>query len=454
MRARGFFGAAAVLATAFTLAGCGGSSGAGSGSSLGAGAAIAPSDSVAFAAVNTDVSSSQWKAVDSLLQKFPAHDTLLTNLQQSVEQKTGLSWANDIKPALGPELDIVVLPQDANGKAQFVGLTQPADASKLDALLKKVGSAKGEQLVTTQLSGWTAFSGSQAALDAVTGAKTHLADDNTYQDAMAKLSGGAVATLYANATEAQQALANSLPTKFQVPGGANVQWVSADVVAESGGLKVNGYARTEGGTPPAPAYASALVSQIPAGALAVADFNATATTTAAESPLASALGGETAVYVSPGEPIPAVTLVTQPADPTAAYAAIEKAFSGLSANPMLGTLAPILGSIHLVHAVVDGKLVVSTSQQAITDFQSGGKKLAGDSGFKDATSAAGMPDNTNGFVYANLDAALPLVEGFASLSGKALPAGLQDNLAQLHSLTGYVTRSGDETSFTLFVQIG
>ncbi len=186
--------------------------------------------------------------------------------------------------------------------------------------------------------------------------------------------------------------------------------------------------------------------------MAVADFDATGTV--AKSPLASALGGETAVYVSPGEPIPAVTLVTQPADPTAAFAAIEKAFSGLSTNPMLGKFAPILGSIHLVHAVVDGKLVVSTSPQAIADFQGGGKKLADDPAFKDATSAAGMPDNTNGFVYANLDAALPLVEGLASLSGKALPAGLQGNLAQLHSVTGYVTRSGDETSFTLFVQIG
>jgi Protein of unknown function (DUF3352) len=427
MRARGILGVAAVMATVFALAGCGGSSGAGSGSSLGAGAAIAPADSVAFAAVDTDLSSSQWKAVDSLLQKFPAHDALLAKLQQSVEQKTGLSWANDIKPALGPELDVVVLPPGANGKPQLVGLTQPADASKLDALLQKVGASKGTQLVTTQVSGWTAFSDSQAALDAVTSAKTHLAEDNTYVDATASLSGDAVATLYANGAEAKQAFTKVLPS-------ANVQWVSADVVAESGGLKVDGYARSDGGAAPAKPYASALVSQIPAGALA--------------------LGGETAVYVSPGEPIPAVTLVTQPADATVAFAAIEKAFSGLSSNPMLGKLAPILGSVHLVHAVVDGKLVVSTSQQAIADFQGNGKKLADDSAFKDATSAAGMPDNTNGFVYANLDAALPLVEGFASLSGKTLPAGLQGNLAQLHSLTGYVTRSGDETSFTLFLQIG
>jgi hypothetical protein len=441
MRARGILGVAAVTATVFALAGCGGSSGAGSGSSLGAGAAIAPSDSVAFAAVDTDLSSSQWKAVDSLLQKFPAHDALLAQFQQSVEKKTGLSWANDIKPALGPELDVVVLPPGANGKPQLVGLTQPADASKFDALLEKAGT----QVVSTQVSSWTAFSASQAALDAVTSATTHLAEDNTYADATASLSSDAIAKLYANGAEAKQAFTKVLPS-------ANVQWLSADIVAESGGLKVNGYARSDGGTAPAKPYASALVSEIPAGALAIVDFDATGT--AAKSPLASALGGETAVYVSPGEPIPSVTLVTQPADPTAAAAALDKAFSGLSANPMLGRFAPILGSIHLVHVVVDGKLVASTSPQAIVEFQGNGAKLADDSAVKDATSAAGMPDNTNGFVYANLDTALPLVEGLASLSGKTLPAGLQGNLAQLHSLTGYVTRSGDETSFTLFVQIG
>lgn len=449
MRARGVIGVVAVVAAIFALAGCAGASG--PGSSVGGGAAIAPADSVAFAAIDTDATSAQWNGVDSLLQKFPGHDQLLAKLRQAVESKTGLSWENDVKPALGPELDVVVLPQKgANGKPELVGLVQPADASKLDALLQKVGSKSGTQIVTTQVDGWTAFAASRAALDAVTGATTHLADDNTFEDATAKLAGDALAKVYANGAEALQlagSLASSLPATANL---SSLQWISADVVAESDGLKVDGHVRGAGST--AAPYASTLVSQIPAGALAVADVDASSIH--ATGPLASALGGETAFYVSPGRPLPTFTLVTQPADPTAAAAAIDKAFSGLSASPMLGKLAPIVGAIQLKHEVVGGTLVVSTSQQAIADFQGGGAKLADDSAFKDATSAAGMPSQTNGFVYANLTAALPLVEGLAALGGTSVSPDLQANLAPLHAVTGYATRSGDETSFVLFVQIG
>ena len=50
------------------------------------------------------------------------------------------------------------------------------------------------------------------------------------------------------------------------------------------------------------------------------------------SKLAAALGGETAFYISPGEPIPTFTLVTQPADPQAAADALDKAFAGLGSG--------------------------------------------------------------------------------------------------------------------------
>ena len=275
MRARLIFGVAAAVCAAGLLAGCGGSSGAGSGSAtIGAGASVAPADSVAFAAVDTDVSSGQWQAVDALLQKFPGHDALLTKLQQTFAQKTKLSWADDVKPALGPELDLVVLPAAANGKPELVGLVQPADGAKLDALVQKLGAGTGKTFVTAQAGGWTAVAATQSALDAVTGATAHLADDNTYQDATSKLSGDALASVYANGTEAQQlagSLGKSLPT---ATAGAQLQWVSADLVAASGGVKVDGFLRTQGGSAPATPYASTLVSKIPSGALAVADFDA------------------------------------------------------------------------------------------------------------------------------------------------------------------------------------
>lgn len=463
MRARLIFGVTAAVLAAGLLAGCGGSSGAGSGSAtIGGGASIAPADSVAFVAVDTDVSSAQWQAVDGLLQKFPGHDALLTKLQQSFEQKTKLSWANDVKPALGPELDLVVLPAASNGKPELVGLVQPGDTAKLDALLAKVDAGTGKTLVSAQVGGWTAIAGSQAALDAVSGATTHLADDNTYQDATAKLSGDALASVYANGTEAHQllgSLGKSIPTPA---AGAQLQWASADVVAASGGVKIDGFVRTQGGAAPAKPYASALVGKIPSGALLVADFQASGEAVAAlpngKTPgplakLAAVLGGETALYVSPGEPIPALTLVTHPADPSAAADALDKAFSGLGASAGSSGLGAILGNLHLYHAIDGGTLIASTSQQAIADFQGGGPKLADDGTFKDATAAASMPAETDGFVYVNLEKSLPLVEGLAGLMGAKLPAGLQNDLAPLQTVTAYAVTSGDETSFTAFLAI-
>ena len=193
MRARGILGVAAVTATVFALAGCGGSSGAGSGSSLGAGAAIAPADSVAFAAVDTDLSSSQWKAVDSLLAEVPGARRAAREAPAERRAEDRLSWANDIKPALGPELDVVVLPQGANGKPQLVGLTQPADASKFDALLRKLGTAKcdadrhdaGLRLDGVRREPGRARRGHGARRR--TSRRT-----TTYQDAIAKLSNDAV----------------------------------------------------------------------------------------------------------------------------------------------------------------------------------------------------------------------------------------------------------------------
>jgi hypothetical protein len=387
----------------------------------------------------------------------------MTKLEQSFAQKTKLSWADDVKPALGPELDLVVLPAAANGKPELVGLVQPGDGAKLDALLQKLGASHGKTFVTAQVGAWTAVAGSQAALDAVSGATAHLSDSNTYQDATAKLSGDALASVYANGTEAHQLLGSLGKTLPTPAASAQVQWVSADVVAESGGVKIDGFVRTQGGTAPAQPYASTLVSKIPSGALAVADFDAAAArahaTTGPLSTLAGSLGGETAVYVSPGEPIPSITLVTHPADPQAAADALDKAFAGLgsgatSGSGPLGGMGQILGNLHLYHAIDGGTLIASTSQQAISDFQGGGQKLADDGAFKDATSAASMPAETNGFVYVDLAKSLPLVEGLAGLMGATLPAGIQGDLAPLHSVVAYATTSGDETSFTVFVAIG
>src|SRR5665213_517594 len=155
--------AAAVIVTA------GGARNAGD-RTVGGAASVVPANAVAFAAIDTDGSSAQSQTVNALLAKFP---NLVTQLQQRFEQQTKLSWANDILPALGSELDLAVLP---GSPPELVALTQPADPSKLTALVANAGHG----LVMRAVGGWTAIAGSTPALDALTNATATLAQDATY----------------------------------------------------------------------------------------------------------------------------------------------------------------------------------------------------------------------------------------------------------------------------------
>jgi hypothetical protein len=463
-------GLAAAAAVGLAAAGCG-SNGAGS-SSLGGAASIAPSNAVAFVALDSDVSSGQWHAVDGLLQRFPAHDELLANLRKAFEQHTKLSWADEVKPALGSELDLIALP---GAKPQLVGLTQGGDRTKLDALLQKLD--KG--VVSEQIAGWTAFSTSQGALDAVTSATTKLSDNNTYRAAIAKLAGDALVRAYANGTGAQQLLA-SLGKQTPAASTPPFAWASADVVASGDGVRVTGYSHdssTQGVAPrvqrkpPAP-YRSTLVDEIPAGALLVADFPVApgqfelSGTGALPEPLKTfvggsptflaeldrVLGGETAVYVRPGLPIPEVTIVTQPNDTAVAERSLADLLKTLrQAGGSAGGFS--LASIPIVHEVAGGQLIISTSQQGIADFRSAGPKLSSDPTFTSALQVSGMPNQTTGFLYVNLERSLPLVQALGPLLGLKLPVGATTDVGALRTLTAYGTRLGDESTFTVFLDI-
>src|SRR5438067_869901 len=130
--------AAVAAAVAIVTAGCG-SAGASPGS-VGGAATVVPANAVAFVAASTDLSSSEWHSVG---------DVLLQGLQT----RSQLDWTNDIRPALGDEVDIAVLP----GK-NVVALTQPHDASKLTSLAARY------KLVTRSVGDWTAIATQQDAL--------------------------------------------------------------------------------------------------------------------------------------------------------------------------------------------------------------------------------------------------------------------------------------------------
>lgn len=437
MRIRHIAAAAAALALGLGLAGCGGGGDPAS-STPGGAASIVPTDAVAFAAIETSAPQS----VSDLFAKLPAHDALVQQLQQAFRQKTGLDWQTDVQPALGTELDVAVLP---GAKPEVVGLTQPSDASKLSTLLQTIGTKTGTTIVTGTAGGWTVFSDSKGAVDAVTGAATHLSDNNTYQEATSKLDSDALASVYVNGGEAQQ-LAQSLGVKTPSRAGA-VAWAAGDAVVSGSTLTLHGWAGTSGTTEQP--YASALAGQIPSDVLAAVDFQAPSgagsTGTTLPKPvrgllpqLRTALGGETALYVSGGLP-PSVTLVTHPADPQAAHAAIDQAFASLAAGHGLGAF---LKPPFPYKVLSGGTLVVSTSAAGLQTFPASSGLTQND--------AFTVPGETTGFAYVDLADALPFVQMLLPATGSTMKL---PDLTGLDTLTAWGDRSGGVSSGTVVLSV-
>ena len=449
---RWFIPAAAVAAAvAIVTSGCASAGATGLGTSNGA-ASIVPADAVAFVAASTDLGSSRWHGIaEPFLSRFQTY-----------------------APALGGELDVAVLPTK-----QIVALTQPADAQKLAALAAKRNAQ------TRTIGGWTAIAQTSQALDAVANATSHLADSNLFIAAMDRRPSDALVRAYANGEEAAQ-LMQTLPGQLQgtsVPGGVrfrykpaqhsrfnaattDYKWVAAALTSEDHGLRVHAVVRPGGLTAPGPArfivhpttpYRPALVDEIPSGVLAVADFQVPSGAFESSSaspqlqqlfgknaPLVPAyldelLGGETAVYVRAGAPLPEVTLVTQPDDTAAAAQALDALVAALPADSMLHDLK-------LVHASIGGQFVVSTSQAGIDAFRGGGAKLANDPSFSQAKERAGMGDETTGFVYGNVKDLLP----FLTLAGAKVPQGLPS----IGTVFAFGDQSNGESSYQAFVSVG
>jgi hypothetical protein len=397
---------------------------------------------------------------------------------KQLEQQTQLDWTNDVQPLVGGEVDVALLP----GK-HAVGFVQPADSTKLAAF------AKQHSVATRTFGHWTAVAKSGATLDAVAAASAHLADTTAFRDAMKTLPSGALVRAFVSGGQAQKLL-QSLPLQLQttlVPPGVRFRvtpkpsaiqknytlgvateafpWLAASLIGTDHGLKlqavvpdgplVSNVAPRYAIARAAP-YTSALVDEIPSGALAVLDVKVPqggisalpqslltrllgAKAADVFDQLDQLVGGETAVYVRPALPIPEVTLVTQPADTTSASAALDQLLQTL---PQSGPFA----GVTLHRAVIGGQYVVSTTQQGIDDFRSGGAKLSADPAFLAAVKDAGMPSETTGFAYADVRAALPLL----ALAGAKVPAGLP----RLGAFLAYGADSAKQSTFSAFLGVG
>lgn len=450
---------ATLAATAALATGCGSG-----GSDPPNAASIVPQNAGAYLSINTDLGSSQLTSAKSIIDKFPGGPKLLASIE-SQGNGQGIN-VKAIASSVGPVLDVAAL---GPASAPFaVGFAMPSDEKAFTDQLK----AGGEPYAV--IDGWTVFADEASQVAAVKDRTGNLADDANYKAAIATVPSDVIARGYIAGTEITSALTQALKS-FQATGSLDLsalrstKWIASALTSSDGAVKLEVHvSATAAQTATATTgTAGSLADQLPGGALVAASLKGSgAVVTAGLSkelqalpkglaktlgPVLGALGGPIIAYVRPGAPIPEVTAATKPAHPAAVVLAISGLISNLTtANPVpanvsgANLLKADLGAVTIYYGTFgDGEVVVSDSANAVAELNGSVGKLSDDSGFKDAKSGAGLPDDNGGFVYADIKDLLPLIDGFAQLASQPVPAQVDGNLKPLDTALIYGSRNGD-----------
>ncbi len=444
---------AGLLAAALVsvVAACGGNG------APGGAAAVVPEDVAVYVSVDTSFRGNQWRAVQGLVSSFPDGEGALEELLDEAAAGAGLSGGEDLRNALGPEVGIAVLELSEGSEEDLpmVFLTQPDDEDAFEQLLEN-----SERAVREEVRGWQVVATDDATLDRYLEALDgpSLEDSQAFEETMDDLEEDALVQLYVDVGALPGELSALLPAGRAPSLGAVLR-------AEDDGVRVEGrMVSAEGAEESGPAfepYEAELPEKVPGDVLAYISFkdlgsaisdNAGALGArlgmaeamlglSLEEDIAPLLAGEGALYVRAGTRQPAITFVSEVDDEKAALRTLDK-LAGLGSS----------AGIPLSYAVVDGLLVVSTSETEIGAVRGDGDRLATDDAFEEALERAGAPDETTGFGYVDLQRALPLFLGIAGArAGEAPEAG--EYLEPLESLVFWGSESGGAQRFSLFVGI-
>jgi hypothetical protein len=490
---------AALIALAFVVAGCGASNDASS--SVPEGADFAPASSVLFLTGVTDPSSSQWEKAEELLGRFPGREKLLASVRKDLADD-GLSWEEDVKPALGEDLNLALLSYE-DAEHSYVFFTKPKDEAKFTELLES-GAADDRQ-VHRKIDGWTVFADNERSLDnfaAAHASGSELSDEDAFKDAMAGLPNdaalrGYVAAEPLNALIQKEAAADPDTRAFKtfLNSFGQLRYVSFSSSAADDGVAVQaGYESTE--AMDLGSYEAELDDTLPAGALVYLSFgdleqyvNQALDTAGNESPelgrqlrqIQKALGfsleddllplfskeGAIAVY-NASESVPDVLFVlqvdedkaTELIDRLAALAELaDVEVRPLSIEGAQGKAFAYPEDNLTIYAVVGGgRVLVSNTRGRIAAALGDGEKLSGDSVYTEALEASSAPDETSGLVYANLKLTIPALFGFLGGGSRsdpaaALPPDVRANVKPLQSAILYTKQDGDRTTISAFVTI-
>jgi hypothetical protein len=483
-----------IATLALVVAGCGSGSSSGSSASDSA-APIVSANAAAFVAIDTDLGSDQWKKLDALAEKFPGRDKALSKIHDELTEY-GVDFEDDVKPALGPEVDVAVV-SGANADQPSVALfTKPDDPDKFKQLIAKLNANENttEEAVYREVDGWFAVSDNQTALDRVLkGTGPSLAGEGSFGDAFAQLPDDALVKAYLNGKEIGAAIREASQTQGapkvdpSTLGLDKLDFVSASLSAEDDGVRLEGAAKGEGvKTLGAGDFTSTLLGGVPSDALAFLTFRGGDTTDQLKQlesnpafgrtlgqlqttlgvsfdELLGLLRNQVGLYVRPGAGIPELTLALETKDESATLRTLDKLAARLAilsggkvtteqqAGHTVKTVD--LGRFAVHYGAVDGKVLITSGVAGIAEYGGSGEKLPDSADFKEAKSAAGMPDANGGFVYVDLKNAIPLVEVLAGLAGQSPPADVTENLRPLRSILAWSSGSGDSRTFDAFLEI-
>jgi hypothetical protein len=479
-------GLAAVCACAVLTAGCGAAAKPG-----GSAAGIVPASVPVYVAVDTDTGSSQWQTIDDLASRFPDKQKAIDALKEDLRKQNGIDYEQDVKPALGSELDIVWLDLAGNGD-HVVGLTQPGDDEAFKRLVEKGNAKAGSTKLHYQKVGdWEVFADKQALVDRFViesgGGGAKLGDDPGFQRAMDSVSEDSLVKAYVSGPGVMDEL-----TKRAGPDAAKqfeqlgtLDWITAALRASSDGIRFDTVVRGTPGKLLQNAYSSSgfhasLPERVPGDALFYLGFHGAAgmldklgSTPQFSAPqlgpaagilrdVGALLEGEDALYArkpAAGR-IPEVTLVTEPKAGTDGVAVLDGVFqkyrSQLSVQPETASFGGVegrkldFGPFQLDYANVGGKFVVTDLPQGIESLGSPSSTLAQSDTFKGAADASGLPAQTQGFVYVDIQGGVGLVQ---KLAHSPIPESVARNLKPLRSAVEYALTQPSEAHVTFFLQI-
>jgi hypothetical protein len=455
------------------LAGCGDTEAAAEGG-VPASASRAPADALAFATVVTDESSTQWQRAESLLARFPgARQGLLDGVQSAFESE-GIDWDVDVAPALGPELVVVVLPDE-----RLVMLTEPDDEVKLADLLAR----SDESPVSEEVDGWTAVAESATDLDAYRAALARgtLEADPAFVTAMEGLPTDSLARGWIDLTLVADEVSGALEG-VGAESDISLDSLALAASAQEDGLLLVVGARLPEGTGDT-SYDPELFDRVPADAVAALSFGGTQGTLDAVQGqidldalaeqveeavgvsldgVFDALSGEGVLYLRDGGgDVPEVTLALRPPDAGDAFDTVDRLVRKLAAEMGEAVVAgtqdgsPVselrTPDVTISYARLDDLVVVTTGGEALAELTGDGDKLADSKAFTSAAERAGLDGPTQGFLYVDVDGLIPFVEGLGGPD--AVPAEVRDALTEIDAIVLQAEGDGETTLLQGFVRV-